>query len=159
LEYRTIARYPDYEVNRDGEIRRKATGHILKPVDTVSGHPRVKIDGRLEYISRLVAETYLMGSDLPYVMHRDHDPSNNSVRNLIWASRGDIHRSFYGLGADSPGGAEPPKPVRIIETEEIFPSIRSCARAIGGTASGIREQLNGRIETYKGYHFELVDIF
>lgn len=130
----------------------------MSEIDTVGGHPRVKIGGELEYVSKLIAETFLSKSDMPYVLHRDNDPRNNKAGNLLWASRSDIYTAHYGLGSDYPGGNESPKPVRIVETDEIFPSIRSCAKAIGGTASGIREQLNGRIGTYKGCHFELVDV-
>ena len=48
--------------------------------------------------------------------------------------------------------------VMIVETGEIFETIRECAKAINGSPSAICEILNrrnGRI-THKGYHFKRV---
>lgn len=117
----------------------------------------MKIGGQLEYVSKLMAETFLSKSDMPYVMHRDHDPTNNKAGNLVWVRRKHIHRSYYGLGANSPGGSEPAKPVRVVETGEVYPSIKACARAMGGYPSGVRNALNGSCHTYKGFHLELAD--
>lgn len=48
--------------------------------------------------------------------------------------------------------------IMIVETGEIFETIRECAKAIDGSPSAICEILNcrnGRI-THKGYHFKRV---
>lgn len=49
------------------------------------------------------------------------------------------------------------KSVRVVETGEIFSSIRECARAIGGNQATISECLNGRHKSHHGYHYEWVE--
>lgn len=46
------------------------------------------------------------------------------------------------------------KPVRCVETGEIFPSICAAARSINGSDSAISKCCRGIWETYKGYHWE-----
>lgn len=48
------------------------------------------------------------------------------------------------------------KSVRIVETGEVFSSVRECARAIGGDQGTISACLSGRHHTHKGYHYEFV---
>lgn len=45
------------------------------------------------------------------------------------------------------------KRVRILETGEIFDSAEECAKAIGGSTSGISKCINGRLERHKGFTF------
>ena len=45
-------------------------------------------------------------------------------------------------------------PVRIIETGKVFASIADCARHLNGSGGNISNCLNGKLESYKGYHFE-----
>ena len=56
------------------------------------------------------------------------------------------------------GLRKPPrmKKVKIVETGEVFESMSDCARAIGGTVSGIYDCETGRQDTHRGYHFEWV---
>ena len=46
--------------------------------------------------------------------------------------------------------------LRIIETGVIYPSIRECARQIGGYANAILACCNGRYKQHHGYSFEWV---
>ena len=78
-----------YEIERDGTVRNKRTGRILKPfVGDRSGHLRVTIGGKHHYIHRLVAEVY-MGACPPgmEVRHLDGNPANNNVSNLAYGTR------------------------------------------------------------------------
>lgn len=45
-------------------------------------------------------------------------------------------------------------PVRIVETGKVFASIADCARHLNGSGGNISNCLNGKLESYKGYHFE-----
>lgn len=157
--FKTIDRYPDYEINEDGDVRNKHS-KVLRKTSISNGHKRIVIshDGRTEYISRLVAETYISNPDnKPVVRHLDGDIQNNNVKNLEWSDRWKTQKDSYGwLGSNAPGGAEPAKKIMIVETGDIFPSIRSCARAIGGSPIGIRRCLNKETETHKGYSFKLL---
>lgn len=51
------------------------------------GYCRVRHNGKVYLVHRLVAETFLPNPlDLPTVDHIDRNPSNNAVSNLRWAS-------------------------------------------------------------------------
>lgn len=41
IVWRTIPDFPEYEINRLGEVRRKSTGRVLKPFDDRRGYLRV----------------------------------------------------------------------------------------------------------------------
>ena len=47
--------------------------------------------------------------------------------------------------------------VRVVETGQVYPSYTDCARAIGGTVSGIHDCKSGRQRQHRGYHFEFLD--
>lgn len=156
--FKTIDRYPEYEINERGGIRRKGSD-IFRKSYTFNGRDKIilKHNGKTEYVSRLVAETYIPNPDsMSDVRHVDGNTRNNHISNLEWVSHTDTQRDSYGLGIHAPGGKDDPKKIRIIETGDEFPSIRACARAIYGCPSGIRQCLNGKISSYKGFHFELI---
>lgn len=156
MEFRTINRYPEYEISDTGLVRRKGQDSCRVPYFS-NGHARIVLKGQTEYISRLVAETFIPNPfKLSDVRHKDGNKRNNNVWNLEWTTHGRTQKDSYGLGIYAPGGNIPPKPIRIIETGEEFPSIRSCARHISGTPSGIRQCLDGKINSYLGFHFELI---
>lgn len=154
-EYKTIKRYPDYEINIKGDIRKKGTTLIRKTYP-VNGHPKIIINGKTEYVSRLVAETYIPNPDNKTdVNHIDRNTQNNDISNLEWATHGEIQKESY-KGFNAPGGREYSKKIMIIETGEEFPSIRSCAKAVHGTPSGIRQCLKTGLHSYKGFHYKLL---
>lgn len=155
--YKTLKRYPDYEINEKGEIRKKGTS-IIRKVYPVNGHPKIVFSGgKTEYISRLVAETFIPNPENKTdVNHIDRNTKNNNVNNLEWATHGEIQKESY-KGYPAPGGREYSKRIMIVETKEEFPSIRACAKAIEGTPSGIRQCLNKKLGSYKGFHFKILE--
>lgn len=154
--FSTIQKHPKYEVSKTGIVRRKGSIKPLKTYD-INGHPKVMLDGKTEYVSRIVAETFIENkNNLSDVKHVDGNKENNMADNLTWTTHSDTQQATYNYyGALAPGGNENAKEIIIKETGEIFPSIRSCARAIHGSPSGIRQQLNGKLKTYKGHIFML----
>lgn len=46
-----------------------------------------------------------------------------------------------------------PRPVQIVETGEVFPSISACARHIGAATPGIFNVLSGRRLHHMGYSY------
>ena len=83
--WKTIDRHTDYEVSDLGNIRRKATGKVLKPI----GNVQVKLDGYQRSINHLVARHHVGPAPSPtaVVLHRDGNRRNCSASNLVWALR------------------------------------------------------------------------
>lgn len=88
-----IEDHPNYAVTRGGIIVNILTKHILKPVKDDRGYLRVRLDGKRELVSRLVAKTFLPNpANKPNVRYRDGDKSNVRVTNLQWATNSEIKR-------------------------------------------------------------------
>lgn len=157
MEWKQISDHPNYEVSDTGKVRRRYSNKYLEPYFDRTGRLRLTLDGRTEYIHRLVAKEFVPNPNANSdVKHKDGNFLNNHIWNLKWVSHSETQKDSYGVGANAPGGNCPPKPIRILETGQEFYSIRSCARYIGGTTSGIRQCLDGKIDSYLGFHFELI---
>lgn len=154
-------------ITKEGIIFSKRTGSwkMLTPTDNGNGYKTVSM-GRKHprcYIHRLVAETYIPNPNhYKEINHKDGDKSNNSVENLEWCDRSHNLKHSYTNGFHNPTKAvmamkkSHSKPVKIIETGEIFESVSECARYIGTVHGNINECLNPnkKRHTAKGYHFE-----
>ena len=102
-------------------------------------------------VHKLVANAFLgYRSDL-VVNHIDGNKLNNDISNLEYVTA----EQNSTLAAQS--GLYKTKPIRIVETGEIFGSIKECAEKIGIHPSSISTCLSGKTETSGGLHFELVD--
>ena len=55
--WETIKDHPNYEVSNLGKVKNAVTGRILKPHNN-NGYDRVRIEGRLYYVHRLVADAF-----------------------------------------------------------------------------------------------------
>lgn len=143
-------------VSTNGRVLSYKSGkrHELKPSDNGRGYLTVSIGARNpRYVHDLVAETFIPNPNgYTEVNHIDGNKKNNHVSNLEWCTRHDnlMHACRMGLN-------ESQKPVRIVETGEVFRSQNECARYIGGSASGIHDCRSGKSETHRGYHFEFQD--
>ncbi len=77
----------DYEITREGQVINKTNGHILKPQPNGKGYLRVKIDGKLRFVHRLVAKKYIPNPEnKEQVNHKDGNKLNNCVDNLEWTT-------------------------------------------------------------------------
>ena len=77
----------DYEITRNGEIINKTNNHMLTPQPNGKGYLRVKIDGKLQFVHRLVATKYIPNpNNYEQVNHKDGNKLNNCVDNLEWVS-------------------------------------------------------------------------
>ena len=156
--------FPAYEVSDKGKIRNAKTGRILKTYINEKGYETVTLrrNGRQQNIKvhRIVAdafcEQYYEGLD---VTHVDQDRSNNEADNLEWRFRSDIaRRSFRRYGRKATGGGNKGKPIRVLETGEIFLSIDECAKALGMSRTVVSKCVNyPYLENRYGYHFILLD--
>jgi hypothetical protein len=78
---------PNYLVTVDGRVFSLHSMRFLTLHKNDNGYLRVKIDGKLCYIHRLVAKTYLPNPEnKATVNHMDGDKYNNMLCNLEWAT-------------------------------------------------------------------------
>lgn len=91
--WKTIKKYPVYEINECGDVRNKETNHILRPKVDRKGYVVIGLYyNKKKYypsIHRLVALTFIK-NDNPInnnqVNHKDGNKLNNHVSNLEWCS-------------------------------------------------------------------------
>ena len=98
-----IARCPEYEINRVGDIRRSADGKQVKAKAQkriYGGYVRAGLCSAGGFVSldihRAVAAAFLPNPEnKPHVHHIDGDKRNNCADNLMWVTReehGKLHR-------------------------------------------------------------------
>lgn len=164
--WKVIPGFENYEVSSCGRIRNKETRYEIKPILSSSGYLTVRIrKNHGDYnkpavnIHRAVAEAFVPGGSKELqVNHKDGDKLNNNVDNLEWCTRKENAQYAMRLGLFNPEPPDPPKrKVRIVESGEIFDSIRECAKAINVAEQHIWACLNGVRNTRNGLHFEYVD--
>ena len=166
--WKLVADYPNYSVSNYGRVRNNKTGYILKPLEVGFGYVVVELwnknGPKSKKIHRLVAEAFLPNPDKkPQVNHIDGNKKNNRLDNLEWVTASENMKHSYDSKIRV---SHQERPVRIVETGEIFKSVKECAEKIEGhdcdisrclrqsTAKGLT-QANGY--THKGLHFEYVN--
>lgn len=84
-----------YSVNNKGQVRNDNTGRILKYRTAGSGYYCVGINGKNQYVHRLVAEAFLPNpNNLPCINHKSENKAENFVENLEWCDY--KYNSNYG---------------------------------------------------------------
>lgn len=170
-QWRDISDNANYQVSNTGKIRRSDSKreHSVRDnggyltVDLYSSGDRVT-----RRVHRLVAEEFVPNPDCkPEVNHIDGNKHNNAASNLEWVTkkenchhawRAELAKPSYGmLGKKNPNGGRKGKPIRIVETGEVFGTLQECEEAIDGNNRHINDCLRGRQKTHRGYHFEYVD--
>ena len=157
--WKDIDGYPNYRVSDDGIVENKRTGRTLKHGDNNSGYPTVNLynngDRTTKSIHRIVAETFIDGfeNDLE-VNHKDGDKHNNFQDNLEWTTHSDNELHAYKIGLKHGPNR---RPVKVVESGEVFESINECARAINGDDSHIGKCLSGKHKSHLGLTFEYAD--
>lgn len=155
--WKDIDGFPNYQVSDLGRVRNKKTGRILKPGCAGGGYLYVVLskDGVQcnRHIHRLVAESFLdWPSEKRDVNHIDGNKQNNYLHNLEWCTRRENINHAYANGLNKRA-----RPVRIVETGEIFNNMQDCANAIGAHKSAIRASMTDKrpnCHSCRDLHFE-----
>ena len=112
-------------------------------------------------IHRLVAFAFLPNPDnLPFVNHKDENPSNNVVSNLEWCSA--EYNTNYGtrnrrIAESNTNHPKFSKQVICVETGVIYPSIKQVERKLGFANSNISAACNGKYKRAYGFHWRYID--
>ena len=152
--------FPKYQVSNLGNIRNKKTKRLITPQQSKEGYMHVGLykdhSNRVNvYVHRLVAEAFLDGGGLN--MDVDHilgNKADNRADRLVWVTRSENIKRAFDSGLKHPISHPNSMPVKIVETDEVYPSLRSCAKAIGGDKKSIQKCLNGEQNSHKDLHFE-----
>lgn len=153
-----IKNYDNYEVSDSGLIRNSKTGRILKTNPNSNGYLTASLyknhKPASKKIHRLVADTFYDGDNEGLdVNHIDGNKLNNTLSNLEFCTRKENVQHAFQTGLKKPSRQIP---IRVVETGEVYDSIRECGRAIGCDQSIICQCLSGRQKSCNGYHFEKV---
>ena len=140
IEWKTIEGFDLYDVNRLGQVRRKA--QILRPGAIPTGHLTVglcvgKGKPKSMYVHRLVALAFLdpAPEGKPLVNHKNGNPKDNRLENLEWASYSEnIMHGYRSNGRRNP--CELKIAAIDADTGELVMSFRSIA--IAARAMGIK---------------------
>lgn len=148
----------NYEVSDKGRVKNSKTGRIMKSNKNSRGyeviclrHNNTQVTKR---VHRLVADNFYDGDHEGFdVNHIDGNKTNNNLSNLEFCTRSENLNHAFKTGLKIPSRQIK---VRVIETGEVYDSIRECGRTIGCDQSMICQCLSGKMRACNGYHFEKV---
>ena len=163
-----IEDFPNYQVSNKGRVRNKRNGYILKPFADRYGYLRLSIGNTDNvYIHKLVCQAF-NGNPPNYnyqINHIDSNRQNNCASNLEWctAKENIAHGIRYG-NIDPEKGLRVarevnPKPIRIVELNKTFSSVKDCADFIGVHPTNVSRCLSGsrKGQRLHGYHLEFAE--
>lgn len=147
-----------YKVSKDGQVMNVRKNKTIKPLLNIYGYYSVRLhkDGnrRTAFVHRLIAQAFIPNPDnKSEVNHIDGNKLNNDISNLEWVS----HRENIIHSVDILNHQK--RAVRCIETGIVYESIKAAALAVNGHKTGIAHASNGKIKTYKGYHWEKINTY
>lgn len=91
-----IREFPNYVVNRCGQIFLRYTGKIVQSMKNYLGFVQVMIGDTVNLVSNLVAEAFIENpNNYQYVMHINANIEDNCAENLAWCSEKTLHECKY----------------------------------------------------------------
>lgn len=144
-----------YQVSNLGRVKSKIRKGVIKekflnPYKNNMGYECVDLwdnNHKKKLVHRLVAEAFIPNPDCkPFINHIDGDKTNNKVENLEWCTHSEnILHSFRVLGHRTVKGMViNNKPVKCLDTGEVFPSASEAARHKGCSQSNITKVILGK---------------
>lgn len=147
--------FPGYVVSNTGKVFSNLTNKHLEYRISADSAPRVILSFKGErkewYVHHLVARAFFgRYHHGVHITHVNGDKRDNHVANLR------VRRRIRDLELEM---ARPKKRkwgrrIRVVETDEVFRTVRECADAIGGDYSSIYSCLRGEQKHHKGLTFE-----
>lgn len=169
--WREVASNDNYIVSDTGRIRRKGSEHDHSTYNK-KGYLNIDLykNGKRSKnrVNRLVATAFIPNPDnKPEVNHKDGNKTNNHASNLEWVTKkencrhawdNNLVKPSYGmLGKKNPNAGRKGKPFRLVETGDVFNTLKECEQAINGDNRHINDCLKGRQKTHRGFHFEYIN--
>lgn len=155
--WKPLKNFPSYNGSSKGRIMNIKTQRIMKPFLNENGYLQVCLrKNNRQYtvkVGKVIAETFLGEHPGMDVTYKNGDRSDIDICNLEWCTRQEVIRRAFERGTKIPSRQIP---VRVIETGEVYDSIRACARDIDCYQTDICKFLRGELKQVKGYHFERV---
>lgn len=147
--------FPQYEISDQGMVRNTKTKH-LRSFAYNHGYPQIDMypGKQTRTVHTLVAETFLGKHPGMQVNHKNGNKKDNRLTNLEWVTPSENLQHAYDHKLRN---APHEKPVRVIETGEVFQSITKCSEAIDADWRNVSACLNGKRETCNGLHFEFAE--
>ena len=153
--WKPLKNFPSYNGSTEGRIMNIRTQRILKTFVNSQGYELICLrKNNKQYtvkVGRVIAETFLgehPGMDVGY---KNGNRSQNDISNLEWRTRQETIRDAFERGTKTPSRQIA---IRVIETGDIYSSIRACAKDLGCCQSDISRCLQGKSKQVNGYHFE-----
>lgn len=168
--WKEVVDNPNYIVSNTGYIRRKGRD-VNKGYKHRDGYMCADLyqdnERQKKRIHRVVAEAFIPNPDnKPDINHKDGNKLNNHVDNLEWVTKLENNRHGWGnglitpsrsmLGRSNPNAGRKGRSFRIVETGEVFGTMRECEEKTDCDNRHINDCLRGRQKTHRGYHFEYV---
>lgn len=160
--WKDILDFPNYEVSNLGRIRNKKSQCLLTPSANKHGYFHVGLyneHGRSNvFVHRAVAIAFCDGYEpVLQVNHIDGDKSHNIADNLEWCTASENVKHAFDTGLKQPLKHPNAQTIKIVETGEVFDSIRHCALAVNGDRKSIKLCLDKKQDTHHGLHYEYID--
>lgn len=170
---------PMYVICSDGRMINTDRLSYLKISLGSNGYPKYNlqtVDGKKNvYIHQILAKAFIPNpNNLPVVRHLDDNKMNWDLSNLVWGTVSDNaqdaikngRHNYGGAAADlvvkarngaktgAKNGAKLSKPVRCVETGEIYKSTHEASRVTGIGQSNISKCCLGKRKSAGKYHWE-----
>jgi hypothetical protein len=105
-KWKTIDKYPNYEVSNMGQIRNIRTGNLLSPYDDGNGYLRVKLDDENCRLHILVAITHVENAEPDInnvVNHKRGIKHDCRASQLEWVTQSENIRHAWKMGLRGKG--------------------------------------------------------